>query len=117
MGLPVYKRHEVANYLDREYGQCQHERPTWGWRPMRAADAQGPRAEVKKNDEILTGFDSYEKTRALPVLLTVQVLLTEFPTAKFFVSDDRAWGSTYWRSEVTALARRPRKLPGLARGY
>jgi hypothetical protein len=87
-GLPVYSRYDVARYLDRQYGQGRPDRPTWGWRPMRPADVQSPVAEVKNNDALLRGFASYEKAIPLPVLITVQRLLADFPGARFFVSDD-----------------------------
>jgi hypothetical protein len=59
----------------------------WGWRPLRAQDQTAGHTN-SKNGTIQRGAAPYGKPIPYPVLLTVKAIRDEFPTAKFFVSDE-----------------------------
>lgn len=92
-------------------GCCKHGRhvnkfkaATWGWRPLRAVDKHpqpegdgvmmmgewGSYRGSTKNNAIWADWHiaTYAKPLPLPVLLTAKEVVTAFPSAKCFISDD-----------------------------
>lgn len=78
---------------------------TWGWRPLRAGDKHAPPPPQldqqgmsgwgnyrgsTKNNSIWSEWhiSTYAKPLPLPVLLTAKEVVTAFPSAKCFISDD-----------------------------
>jgi hypothetical protein len=111
-GIRLYMGDKVKAYLDDQYGkekQVEDPRfaqgngrrvfrghPTWCWRPLRGKD-KTVRPEVEQgwaystpetNDSIWPEATPYDKPLPLPVLLTVKEVSAEFPTARFYVSDE-----------------------------
>ena len=71
LGLRIYDSEEVKNYLNEKFIR-------WLWYPLRAAD-------------VVQGFDTeiiYKKPVPFAVLKTVESILAECPTMKFFISDE-----------------------------
>lgn len=89
-GLPVYTRAEVQEYL-----HCKYQVPvgnvtslvSWGWRPLRMLDRKEGHTN-SKNGTLQRGAAPYAKPIPYPVLLTIKSVRDQFPTAKFFVSDE-----------------------------
>ena len=81
-GIPSYDHNKVQRYLDRELG---HNRGAgqWGWRRARTND------RIPHRRFCAAPFleQQYRKPIPLPVLLTMERIVTKFPAAQFFISD------------------------------
>ena len=86
-GLRRYEGAQVRAFLTYQYG-----RKDWCFRPLREADRREHAQwwdEDLSRGAIQTGLRVYAKPIPMPVLLTIDRIVERFPSAKFYVSDER----------------------------
>lgn len=85
-GIPVYDRDEVGKYLRKIFSE------RWVWRPVRPSDQSQGDLGYHGGHLETKGAVLYDKPIPFPVLCRMRDVLTVFPTAQFYISDQTRAG-------------------------
>lgn len=106
--IRVYDTQQVEKYLDRVFPGI-----AWKWVPLRVKDqfpgwVESERAKTNRREAGSFSLGLYAKPVPLPVLVTIDKILTKVPQVTFYVSDEspQSFGDPFLLCRVPGIVER-----------